>query len=144
MRICTDTGLALIDTRLTGYRIAKSSYGPLTPGRDRISQGPAAPLGLASTNPAQRSTLPATGGQPMPKPSLIAQWIREQALDDGSYSAGAKFHSKFGGGTCWAYWMRRTDDGLGPEPVEIIAEDEIQPHDDDLEYVLNLYGASCR
>ena len=31
MRICTRTGLALLDTRLTGYRIAKSSYGPLSP-----------------------------------------------------------------------------------------------------------------
>ena len=30
-RICTETGLALVSTRLEGYRIAKSSYGPLSP-----------------------------------------------------------------------------------------------------------------
>ena len=76
--------------------------------------------------------------------TLIAEWIREQVLDDGSYAAGLRFHSKFGGGTCWAWWMRRTDTGLGPEPVQITAEDEIHPRDPDLEYVLKLYGASCR
>ena len=40
--------------------------------------------------------------------------------------------------------MRRTDDGLGTEPVDIITEDEIRPQDGDLNYVLSLYGASCR
>ena len=57
---------------------------------------------------------------------------------------GREIPLQFGAGSCWAYWMRRTDDGLGHEPVDIIAEDEIQPHDADLEKVLNLYGASCR
>ncbi|MGM0928879.1 MAG: hypothetical protein ACQEXN_04110 [Actinomycetota bacterium] len=89
-------------------------------------------------------TLGTLTGENREATTLIAQWIREQVLDDGRYPAGVKFHSKFGGGSCWAYWMRRTDDGLGPEPVDIIAEDEIQPHDADLGYVLNLYGASCR
>ncbi|GLB68716.1 RES domain-containing protein [Arthrobacter mangrovi] len=254
MRICTETGLALIDTRLTGYRIAKSSYGPLnprprpdlpgtnrsgwsrfdTPGTTIYLAGDrrtayaetlaptrvgdqfnsavafaAEQFGITKEN-AQKLveedwarngnmmpgwlpaswrdgrlmyrlrmntlaswvdltaaesvaalnrflgeafeeqlgiagiTLGTLTGENREATTLIAQWIREQVLDDGSYPAGAKFHSKFGGGTCWAYWMRRTDDGLGPEPVDIISEDEIQPHDGDLDYVLSLYGASCR
>ena len=63
-------------------------------------------------------------------------------LDDRGYAAGVWFQSKFDGGTCRAWWMRRTDDGLGPEPVEIINEDEIHPRDPDLDCVLKLYGAS--
>lgn len=31
MRACANTGLALVDGPLTGYRIAKVSYGPLNP-----------------------------------------------------------------------------------------------------------------
>ncbi|MCG2623016.1 RES domain-containing protein [Arthrobacter sp. I2-34] len=253
-RTCTATGLALVDTRLEGYRIAKSSYGPVSPrprpaspGADRSGwsrfdtpgstiylagdrrtayaetlsitrvgnrfrsavsfaaaqfgipeaeaqalveedwtrngnmvpgwlpaswregrlmyrlrmDGPASWVDLTAAEsvaalnrhlgPAfdeelniPQITLGALTGENREATTLIAQWIREQVLDDGSYAAGVRFHSKFGGGTCWAWWMRRTDDGLGPELVEIIAEDEIHPRDPDLDYVLKLYGASCR
>jgi hypothetical protein len=254
MRVCTATGLALIDTRLAGYRIAKSSYGPLNPqprpdapgtgrsGRSRFDT-PGTTIYLAddrrtayaeTLSPAQvgsrfrsavafaagqfgisedeagklieedwvrngnmvpgwlpavwregrlmyrlrmhiqtawvdltaaesiaalnRSLGPAFNdqlgiaeitlgtltGSSREATTLIAQWIREQVLDDDSYPAGVRFHSKFGGGACWAYWMRRTDDGLGSDPVEITAAEEIHPRDPDLQYVLELYGASCR
>ncbi|MCW2132378.1 hypothetical protein [Arthrobacter sp. VKM Ac-2550] len=254
MRICASTGLTLVDTRLSGFRIAKSSYGPLNPrprpntrgsGRSGWSRfdTPGTTVYLAgdkrtayaetlsptrvgsqfrsavafaaqqfgiSGDEARRLieedwtrngnmvpgwlpaswrdgrlmyrlrmnstaswvdlttaetvaalnrflgqtfeeqleingiTLATLSGENRDATTLIAQWIREQVLDDGSYPAGVKFHSKFGGGVCWAYWMRRTDDGLGPEPFKIITEDEIQQHDNDLGYVLGLYGASCR
>lgn len=255
-RVCTTTGLALIDTRLTGFRIAKSSYGPLsprprpdapgasrsgwsrfdTPGRtlyladgkrtayaetetlsptrvaadfrsavafaatrfgiaeetaarlveeDWVRNGNMVPgwlpaswrdgrlvyrLHMESTaawvdltaaesiaalnrslGPAFETQLGINGitlgtltGDNREATTLIAQWAREQVLDDGGYAAGVRFHSKFGGGACWAYWMRRTDDGLGPEPVQVISEDEIHAQEKDLEYVLNLYGVSCR
>lgn len=45
----------------------------------------------------------------------IAAWIRNQVLEDGSRPLGIEFGSKHGGGRCWAYWMRRSDDGLGDD-----------------------------
>lgn len=60
--------------------------------------------------------------------SVITEWIRNQIVDDGScpsYPAGVKFHSKLGGGACSAFWMRRTDDGLGDDPVEMLGEQQI-------------------
>jgi hypothetical protein len=42
----------------------------------------------------------------------VAEWLRDVTLDDGSELAGIKFKSRVGNGTCWAYWMRRTDLGL--------------------------------
>jgi hypothetical protein len=254
MRVCTKTGLALIDLRLAGYRIAKSSYGPLkplprpdlpgvsrsgwsrfdTPGttiyladdkrtayaetlaptrvgkefrsavafaaeqfgisqdearglieEDWIRNGNMVPgwlpanwrdgrlmyrlrmvspvpwvdLTAAETVAALNKslgqafdeqlgipeiTLGTLTGDNREATTLIAQWIREQVLDDGSYPAGVRFHSKYGGGACWAYWLRRTDNGLGTEPLAIVSEEEIHPHDGDLDYVLKLYDTSSR
>lgn len=42
----------------------------------------------------------------------LAEWLRGLTLDDGSELAGVRFKSRVGNGTCWAYWMRRTDLGL--------------------------------
>jgi hypothetical protein len=76
--------------------------------------------------------------------TTIAEWLREQVLDDGNYAAGVRAHSKYGGGLCWAYWLRRQDDRLGRDPVLIEAETEIHRDDTDLNYVLSLYGLECR
>ena len=76
--------------------------------------------------------------------TLIATWLREQVLDSGAYPLGVKFHSKHGGGVCWAYWMRRSDDGLGPEKVTVLAAAEIEPADDDYRSVLEMFDIDSR
>lgn len=76
--------------------------------------------------------------------TLIAAWLREQVLDSGAYSLGVKFHSKRGGGICWAYWMRRFDDGLGPEKVTVLAATEIEPTDADYCSVLKMFDIESR
>lgn len=253
MRVCANTGLALVDGPRTGYRIAKVSYGPLaplersadpsedrsswsrfdTPGRTiyladsrrvafaetlamarvrkkfrsavdfvsrhfgmsweqawdevmedwsrngnmvpgsvpagwrddhliyQISIASPAPWvdltqmeSLAAVDGALRQellnvhgvdllTLGTLSGESHEVTSVIAEWIRNQIVDDGSYPAGVKFHSKFGGGACWAFWMRRTDDGLGDDPVEVKEEQQIMQYDADMNHVLDLYGARC-
>ncbi|WP_193926266.1 hypothetical protein [Arthrobacter dokdonensis] len=65
-------------------------------------------------------------------------------MDNGDFAAGVRAHSKYGGGACWAYWLRRRDDNLGADPVEILGEAEILSTDPDLQYVLALYGLECR
>lgn len=89
-------------------------------------------------------TLGTLTGEDRAATTAIAQWLREQVLDDGNFAAGVRAHSKYGGGHCWAYWLRRHDDRLGPDPVEVTAESEIHRSDDDLTYVLSLYGLECR
>ncbi|WP_051442265.1 RES domain-containing protein [Arthrobacter sp. H14] len=54
--------------------------------------------------------------------TLLASWVREQVLDDGSYPMGVRFPSKHGAsghghGWCFAFWMRRADVGLEDDPV---------------------------
>ncbi|MEK8229302.1 hypothetical protein NKG05_30495 [Oerskovia sp. M15] len=46
---------------------------------------------------------------------MVAQYIRDQNLFDGSRPLGIEFPSKTGYGTCWAWWNRRADDGLTPD-----------------------------
>ncbi|MDQ0867462.1 hypothetical protein QF036_005113 [Arthrobacter globiformis] len=89
-------------------------------------------------------TLATLTGEDREATTAIAEWLREQVLDDGNYAAGVRAHSKYGGGMCWAYWLRRQDDRLGPDPVELQAEAEIHRDDPDLNYVLGLYGLDCR
>jgi hypothetical protein len=89
-------------------------------------------------------TLATLAGEDRQATTAIAEWLREQVLDDGNYAAGVRAHSKYGGGICWAYWLRRQDDRLGPDPVEIVTETEIHRNDSDLAYVLALYGLDCR
>ena len=76
--------------------------------------------------------------------TLIAEWIREQIFDDGSYADGIKFHSKYGTSKCWAYWLRRRDLGLSDDPIAVVSEQEIHVGDRDLKAVLKLYGANSR
>ena len=76
--------------------------------------------------------------------TMIAEWIREQVLDDGSYAAGVQFHSKYGSGSCWAYWMRRRDDQLGPDAVSVIEKSAIELDDPDLKRVLARYEIDSR
>lgn len=76
--------------------------------------------------------------------TAIAEWIRQQTLDDGTNPDGIKFHSKYGGGTCHAYWLRRHDLGLAGDGVRRISEQEIQADDAELTSVLKMYGAQCR
>lgn len=89
-------------------------------------------------------TLGVLTGENRAATTAIAQWIRQQILDDGTYPAGIRFPSKFGGGVCWAYWMRRTDDGLGADPISELSSRSIDGDDADLQYVLELYGAHSR
>lgn len=89
-------------------------------------------------------TLATLTGEDRDATTAIAEWLREQVLDDGNYAAGVRAHSKYGGGLCWAYWLRRQDDRLGPDPVELQAETEIHRSDTDLNYLLSLYGLECR
>lgn len=89
-------------------------------------------------------TLATLAGEDRESTTLIAEWLREQILDDGNFAAGVRVHSKYGGGACWAYWMRRRDDGLGPDPVEILEDAQIHRDDPDLQYVLAMYGLKCR
>lgn len=76
--------------------------------------------------------------------TFIAEWTRKQVLDDGSYAAGIQAHSKYGGGLCWAYWLRRRDDGLGGDAVSIVDESHIEAYDPDLQHVLKMYGLDVR
>ncbi|UYY83675.1 hypothetical protein OIT41_20640 (plasmid) [Arthrobacter sp. YA7-1] len=57
-------------------------------------------------------TLGTLHGENRAATTMIAIWLREQVLDDGSRPLGIRFASKHGGGDCWAYWLRRRDDGL--------------------------------
>lgn len=99
---------------------------------------------LADTFGTGIITLATLAGEDREATTHIAQWLREQVLDDGNYAAGVHAHSKYGGGICWAYWMRRKDDALGNDPVTVLDETEIHRNDPDLNYVLAMYGLDCR
>ena len=66
-------------------------------------------------------TLGVLHGEDRVATTMVSTWIRQQVLVDGSRPLGLRFKSKHGGGGCWAYWLRRRDDGL----------DEINMTDDD-------------
>lgn len=72
--------------------------------------------------------------------TYLAEWIRLQVLDDGTFPAGVVAYSKHGGGTCWAYWLRRHDTGDGTDPVEVVDEEKITSTDSDLLEVLDRFG----
>lgn len=59
-------------------------------------------------------TLADLAGQSRAVTTLLAQYIRNQDLFDGSRPLGIEFPSKTGYGSCWAWWDRRADDGLTP------------------------------
>lgn len=57
-------------------------------------------------------------------------------LEDGTLPLGIRFLSKHGhpatgSGTCWAYWMRDVDSGLG-EPTSVMSKAPIHEDDPDL------------
>lgn len=60
----------------------------------------------------------------------IAEWIRDSVLlDDGLRPHGIVYPSKWGTSLeNWAMWLRRTDDGIGPDPVEIVETSDIGKH----------------
>lgn len=99
---------------------------------------------LRRPNAEPAVTLGVLAGERRSETTFIAHWIRRQILDDGNYPTGVRFHSKFGGGVCWAYWMHRTDGGLGQDPIREISSHPIELDDPDLGYVLEEYGAKCR
>jgi hypothetical protein len=69
----------------------------------------------------------------------LAEWMREQILDDGSEPLGIRFQSRVADGTCWAMWMRRADAGLGCDPVEAEPGVEIAPGDPVMKQVTQAY-----
>jgi len=64
--------------------------------------------------------------------TLISTRLRNLRLDDGGFADGIWFTSRHGIGTCWAFWMRRTDDGLGNDLIFAGEGLEIQADDPDL------------
>ncbi|WP_306922911.1 hypothetical protein [Arthrobacter globiformis] len=46
-------------------------------------------------------TLATLAGEDREATTAIAEWLREQVLDDGNYAAGVPAHSKYGGGMGW-------------------------------------------
>lgn len=63
---------------------------------------------------------------------LIASWMRDLVLDDGSYAHGVTWESKHGHGRCWAYWMRRVDDGgeVSDEALKQLDEGKVLSEND--------------
>ncbi|WP_345342406.1 hypothetical protein [Rhodococcus olei] len=72
----------------------------------------------------------------------IATWIRESVvLDDGSRPHGVVYPSKWGSTLQnWAMWLRRTDDGTGPDPVEVVEASDIGRHSAPFLQAANLRG----
>lgn len=64
--------------------------------------------------------------------TLIASSLRKLRLEDGGFADGIRFNSRHGIGQCWAFWMRRTDDGLVGEPVNSDGGVEFGADDSDL------------
>lgn len=85
-------------------------------------------------------TLGILHGESRTATAMIATWIREQVLDDGSLPVGVRFLSKHGGGYCWAYWMRRRDDGLDDDPMSSNSGVAIQAHNTALGIVTKRFG----
>lgn len=52
--------------------------------------------------------------------TLLAHVLRTQRLDDGSEPLGISYLSKTLNGRCWAYWDRRTDEGLSPGSNDLL------------------------
>ncbi len=81
--------------------------------------------------------------------TILASWIRDQLLDDGSYPMGIRFPSKHGAvgqgnGYCWAFWLRRADVGLADDPVTADAGTEIRENNPAYTYALEHHGIRSR
>lgn len=171
--LCARTGLSYVDGPVIGFWIAKTSYGPLnpvaraeananrsswarfdTPGStiylaDDAATAYAETLAMARMSRKFRSAITFAAefyeiSWEEAHRMVREEWIREQVLDDGSYAAGVQFHSKYGSGVCWAYWMRRRDDQLGTDAVSVVEESAIRLDDRDLMRVLARYEIDAR
>lgn len=81
--------------------------------------------------------------------TVLAAWIKDQVLDDGSYPMGIRFPSKHGAvgagaGFCWAFWLRRTDIGLDDDPVTANAGTEILENDSAYAFALARHAIKSR
>lgn len=76
--------------------------------------------------------------------TLIAEWVYKQTLDNGHKPAGIKFLTKYGGGTCWAYWLRRKEVELSDDPVAQLSGEEIRLEDPAFKAALEMYGIKTR
>lgn len=85
-------------------------------------------------------TLGVLHGEDRAATAMVAAWIRKQVLEDGSLPLGIRFKSKHGGGDCWAYWLRRRDDGL--EGDAMVSDDgtPIHLHNPALKTVSRRFG----
>ncbi|WP_051441624.1 RES domain-containing protein [Arthrobacter sp. H14] len=61
----------------------------------------------------------------------IAEWLRTLVLDDGRQPAGVTYSSKLGG-RCYAYWLRRRDEGLGEDHLRVVSTKPIDRTDPSL------------
>lgn len=71
---------------------------------------------------------------------LLADWIYNLHLDDGTRPLGIHYDSRHATGTSWAYWIRP-----GPttnEQVTVISEHPIDLHDPDLATVTHRFGVT--
>jgi hypothetical protein len=80
--------------------------------------------------------------------TTIAEWLREQVLDDGSLPHGVRFGSKHDSTwTCWAIWLRALDDGkpVTAEPTKANSGTEIKICDQnpELQRVVQLFDLKC-
>lgn len=62
---------------------------------------------------------------------LMAGWIRQQVLDEGSQAQCVEYERKHAAGTAWAYWLRRVDDGQDPASEPLTADGGTPIRDDD-------------
>jgi hypothetical protein len=85
-------------------------------------------------------TLGVLHGEDRAATTMVATWIRKQVLDDGSLPLGIRFKSKHGGGDCWAYWLRRRDDGLDEIEMTSDAGAQIHTHNAALQTVAKRFG----
>lgn len=89
-----------------------------------------------------------TGGDRL-STTLLATYLREQVLDDGSWPLGIRFPSKhgsagFGQGHCYAFWMRRWDVGLPDDPVHVTKAKSIAVENPAYQAALTLHGIQSR
>lgn len=81
--------------------------------------------------------------------TLLASYVREQVLDDGSYPMGIRFPSKHGAtgegeGHCYAFWLRRRDVGLEDEAASVVNSRAIPLEDPAYQTALRLHTIESR
>ena len=79
-----------------------------------------APKSIGMTERLQLLTSGAIESEDRVLTTLLAHVLRGQRLDDGSEPLGISYRSKTLNGRCWAYWDRRTDEGLSPGSKDLL------------------------